>query len=112
MTTEDETIDAILGAILLPFGVVMAFVIGPILKGLVLCKLWAWFIVPVFHLPGLSIVYAIGIGIVLNTFMPSSFPKSDDKKKSATAMSMELILKPMLVPAVSFTFGYVVHLFA
>ena len=39
-------------------------VYGIILNGWALVKLWSWFIVPTFHLPGLTIPAAIGLGIV------------------------------------------------
>ena len=38
--------------------------------GFVLTKLWGWFIIPIFHLPVLTIVPAMGIMITICLFRP------------------------------------------
>lgn len=49
-------------------GVLILFVLEILLNGYVLSKLWAWFMVPVFKLPVLTVTAAIGISLCL-TFM-------------------------------------------
>lgn len=41
--------------------VVLAMIISPIINGFVFMKLWLWFVVPVFQVPALRLVEAIGI---------------------------------------------------
>lgn len=59
--------------------------ISAVWHGYVLTKLWAWFIVPIFHLPVLTIAPAIGIVIVLNFLTKtdtSDLKKEDDGKET------------------------------
>ena len=44
---------------------IICSVIGIIAYGYTFSLLWKWFIVPIFHLPELSIVYSIGIITIL-----------------------------------------------
>ena len=46
--------------------VALAMAIGSIFNGYALSVLWGWFVVPVFGLPQISIVPAIGIAIVVS----------------------------------------------
>lgn len=50
-------------------GVLAAFCLtiflGSVWSGYVLTILWGWFIVPVFHLPALLLVPAMGLGLVV-----------------------------------------------
>lgn len=46
------------------FTLVLGFA-SNLVKGWALTKLWAWFVVPVFHLPVLSIVQGIGLTLVV-----------------------------------------------
>lgn len=41
-------------------------VLGTILRGVVIWKLWDWFMVPNFHLPPLRIALAIGLGLLVS----------------------------------------------
>lgn len=40
--------------------------LSAIIRGFVLTKLWMWFIIPIFNLPNLILIHAIGILIILN----------------------------------------------
>lgn len=49
----------------------------------VLMHLWAWFVVPTFHLPALSLPLAIGMRLVLGFLTPLGMPhpRKDDKEE-------------------------------
>jgi len=47
------------------FTTILLWVYGYVLHGWVLTKLWAWFIVPTFALPALSLPAAIGVSVVV-----------------------------------------------
>lgn len=66
-----------------------------ILRGFVLTKLWAWFVVPFFGLPALSIPLAIGISLLIGFLAQSPTAKdveSGDWKKSFSIS----ILSPLI----------------
>lgn len=88
-------------------------VLGPIWSGYILSVLWAWFVVPVFHLPPLSIPFAIGIGSVIR-LLTYQVPDEKDGKKDADPA--KALLRAMgwafIYPLVVLVFGFIVHLFA
>ena len=78
---------------------VLGFLVaGVLIRGLCLSVLWGWLIVPVFHLPRLSIAAALGLSVVLNFFHPAS---TKDKTLKGTFSEM---LAMLLI-------GYVIHFF-
>ncbi len=56
-----------------------------IIHGWALSKLWAWFIVPTFALPYLSITAAIGIGMVVG-FMAKEVKPTQEKRDFGTVL--------------------------
>jgi hypothetical protein len=53
--------------------------------GFVLMKLWAWFVVPMFHLPVLTIVAAVGLGLIV-AFLTHQKPADTEENPMATLM--------------------------
>ena len=86
-------------AILLLGGVGL-FILGSILRGWVLSILWGWFVVPVFSLPNLTVVQAIGISLIIGFLTYQSDAKSndtDDDRKSKARVTITLsIVYPLL----------------
>ena len=74
-------------AVLKAFGavalVVTAVVVGVTVRGWVLATMWVWFIVPIFHLPSLTIPQAIGVSMVLALLTKDTASNADDKKSTA-----------------------------
>ncbi len=68
-----------------------------LIRGSCLSVLWGWLIVPVFHLPRLSIAAALGLSLVLNFFHPAT--KQGTLKSACCEMLVALLM------------GYVVHFF-
>lgn len=101
-----ETLLLILGGTLIT---VAAMAVTSIWSGFVLTKLWIWFIVPIFHLPVLTIVPAIGLCIVvsyLTTQAPAAKDERDGKEKATDIFSYGLIY-----PTLMLALGWAVHLF-
>jgi hypothetical protein len=83
-----ESILIILGSLVGVFG---AMFLNAFLRGYVLTWLWLWFAVPVFGLPQLSIVQAIGVSVIIS-FLTVKFSDENPKeenKKSFTQLSIE-----------------------
>ena len=53
--------------------------------GFVLMKLWAWFIVPLFHLPALTIAAAIGLGLIASFLTHQMRPDNEENPLAAMA---------------------------
>lgn len=89
--SDESTADTIAAAILgFPIVVaVTAVVFFPlaILRGFVLMMLWGWYVVPLFHLPSLTIAYAYGLGLLASYAIPSG-----DRKPS-----WGMVVYPVLV---------------
>ena len=92
-------------------GIVFLFVVvipaAIIMNGWILSIMWGWFIVPLFHLPELTIPYAIGISSVAGLFMNKSTQNKIDEgifsEKLIKALSVTF-----LVPLMVLGFGWIV----
>jgi len=78
-----------------------------VLKGLVLVKLWSWFIVPVFGLPILSTPQAIGISLVIQYFVGVNNGTKDNTREE----KVKGIINLFLMPIIALLLGFVVKLF-
>lgn len=77
--------------------------------GFVFSRLWAWFVVPVFGLPYLTVVQAVGINLVVN-FLMARYPKDESKIEDGQLVKVDgvdAITKraTWLLLYVSFTWG-------
>lgn len=78
-------------------------------QGFVLTKLWAWFIVPVFGLPALGLVPAIGLAAVI-TYLTTSVPH-DIKDKGYSDLVGHQVSVGLILPAFALLTGWFWHLF-
>lgn len=85
--------------------------LGAILEGYVLTVLWGWFIIPIFHLPPLTIVPAIGIALVVGLLTYHSNPDVEEKKRTGWEQFALLMGKLFARPLVVLAFGWAVHKF-
>lgn len=92
-------------AILALFGIPVLLAASAIWRGFVLSLLWAWFIVPLFGLPALSIPYAIGLSIVVG-FLSHQAGKVDDDQNWGSAVTVAA-----LYPALALLAGWIVTKF-
>ena len=95
--------------ILIILGGALILALSSILRGYVLTWLWLWFIVPVFHLPELGIVQAIGISAVVGflTTKYSNVDESELKKKTFATAVIESFCLSLAILGI----GYLVKLF-
>ena len=96
---------AIIGVI----GFIAVSFLNYILNGFALTVLWGWFIVPVFGLPVLAIVPAIGLVLVVGFLTHRVTKKSDSK--STSDMLVEALIASLLNPLVFLLIGWIVTLF-
>lgn len=90
--------------------IVGTIVIGSIANGYTLSLLWKWFVVPVFDIPVLSVVQAIGFGMVI-TFLTRHSTSSGDKAKDIYEAAGEMLGNAILYPVLVIALGYIVTLF-
>lgn len=77
---------------------------GAIWGGIVLKALWAWFVVPTFGLPDLSLRVAIGVGLVASFLTHQYVPTKDEDLPQA-------IIHEFFYPLIALVMGLVVRLF-
>jgi len=107
MDSKSKDVFSCLGiAVFLP----LVIIVGSIAGGWALSTLWGWFIVPVFNLPPLTIVQAIGVSIVVGTLKGSSSTNSDSKKKETSEL-ISAIFVALLTPLFSVFLGWLLTLF-
>jgi uncharacterized membrane protein len=94
-------------------GIVATFIVCAFLSalysGYVLSVLWAWFVVPTFGLPALTIPVAIGLALIV-----SFMAKSDAEEKTddeITSKIVSAVVKAILKPSFALLFGWVATLF-
>lgn len=100
---------ALLFGLLAIFGVVALVIAGyALLDAVVLTHLWAWFIVPIFHLPMLTLTAAIGVSLVWGWL---SYKCRDDElpELKTTKEKIKRWCKPFRRALVTLGIGYVVH---
>ena len=90
-------------------GIFALLVISSLLRGFVLVKIWGWFIVPLFHLPVLTLLPAIGLALVVG-FMTYQYQYSKDER-SAGEKVFESIFLTFLYPLAVLLTGWVITLF-
>jgi hypothetical protein len=77
-----------------------------LLRGFVVAKLWAWFVVPVFALPGLSTVAALGIGMMLAYITQNTGSREDDRPTlSFASQTLTQALNSAIVLGIGFIFS-------
>lgn len=88
-------------------GVALSLAAVAAMRGWVLTKLWAWFIVP-FGAPALSIPYAIGLALIV-TYLTSrtSITKTAPTEIDWTKAFVEIVVGPLL----TLLLGWAVTLF-
>lgn len=80
-------------------------------SGYVLSTLWAWFIVPAFGVPGLSIAYAIGLALIVSYTTDHSFKKKQSYDESLSEQLCRAVGIAAIRPALALLCGWIVTLF-
>ena len=84
------------------FTAILVGIYTSILKGLALCYLWGWFVVPIFHLPPLSIPVAIGLGYIGNHF---TYKYKKEEKGETLEEIVPYILEKVIFQTLYFIFA-------
>lgn len=84
-------------------------ILGPILRGWVLSKLWLWFIVTSFHVQPLAITQCIGLSLIIGFLTKENIHTEDtrDAKEKFFSGLAQVFLGPLFVLA----FAYIISLF-
>lgn len=81
-------------------------IIALLWRGFVFAKLWAWFIVPVFALPGLTIGTAIGVAAVVSFLTAKVDVK--EKEKQTLEYFYQSVVVALVHPATCLLFGWII----
>lgn len=93
----------------MPFLIMLALSpLTSIIRGLVLCKLWDWFMVPSLGLPHLRIPFALGLSLIVN-FLTFHYQKEEEKEPSEQIATY--ILCTVVMPIFVLGFGWIYTLF-
>ncbi len=88
----------------------LTIIVNALLSGWILSVLWGWFIIPVFHLPALTIPYAIGISIVAG-LLTHQYQDRNTKNKSAEERITDVLMVSIIDPLLVLVIAWVVKLF-
>lgn len=84
-------------SIALLFGFMAYIAFSMVWSGYVLHIIWAWFAVPLFSLPALSIPAAIGVSITTHYLTHSYTPKYKDHKPDTADAVLDTVLRPLII---------------
>jgi len=87
-------------------GILAAAIISIFLKAFVTAKLWAWFIVPTFAAPQISLPVAYGISVISVLLTYQRGGKTEEDRKAS-----EILGFAIAAPLVALLFGYIATLF-
>lgn len=87
--------------------IVLSVVLGIPLSGWVLSVMWGWFVVPVFHLPDLTVWQAVGLSCIV-AFLKSS-SNNDNKTKTEVEIISNLLVAAFFSPLLALGFAWIVH---
>jgi hypothetical protein len=86
----------------------VAIVFSTVFDGMVLVKMWEWFIVPTFNAPMLSLPVAIGVGLIVAFLTVHSMQETEkDFVERALSTLMWVVAKPLIYLFI----GWIVTLF-
>ena len=94
------------GAIGLPAVIMVSY----LWRAYVLTILWAWFVTPIFHLPHLGLVPAIGV-VLVASFLAYGYHASPKDERSFGEQMAAAIGYAALSPALYLLFGWIAHMF-
>jgi len=89
---------------------ILATIIGILVRGFVITKLWIWFIVPIFETTPLRLVEAIGLSFIIGFIIYRKSSKSDDGE-SFWAAFVSSIVETLSASIFALLFGWIIQLF-
>jgi hypothetical protein len=102
----------IAGMVCLLFGTIGVLITSTLIKGVVLSKLWQWFVVSSFGLPPMSIAVAIGISMIVSYLTVTKLPKDENPSgATSTQIANKFFGFSIFYPLMVLFFGWIVHFF-
>jgi multisubunit Na+/H+ antiporter MnhB subunit len=86
---------------------VLAMIISIIVSGFAFCKLWLWFVVPIFGLPVLTLVQAAGI---INIVGYITYRKEQKDERDPSVVMYEAFIWSMAKAILYLIVGFFLHL--
>ncbi len=96
----------VFGCIGIGFVFILISTVEVIINGWALSALWGWFVVPIFNLPSLTIIQAIGIGLILS-YITNKSPSQEDNRKTSEKI-IDGIARSIMAPIFSVGTGWVI----
>lgn len=90
--------------------IVLSFIITTLVGGFVFMKLWAWFIVSIFHLPSLNIIEAIGVMMIINYATHRSSSKTE-KSENPINDFLSLVITNIIISLLVLLIGWILSFF-
>ncbi len=98
-----------ISCIVLSIVTIFSLVVGFLMWGWVFSIMWGWFIVPIFDAPQISVLYAMGIYMLVGMF---KFKREDIEPTKSNDLSVSianLFVYSIINPLVALFFGWIVH---
>lgn len=88
--------------------VILTLILNIIFCGFVFQKLWIWLILPVFNLPVLTLIQAIGVMFFINATIKVT---KKDEAKDFWETYINQLLNSIIIASVALGIGYLITLF-
>lgn len=99
------------GCLALAAYTVVAVPIASALRGWVLSRMWAWFMVPTFHLPALGVAAAIGIAATVRLVTYQADADKDHEDEGTAERIIKASIRAVVLPLFVLGFGWCVKQF-
>ncbi len=84
--------------------------LGAVFNGLVIKAAWAWFAVPIFGLPMLSLGKSVAVAFLVGYMTSSVDPNAAKEQKSSLEKIATSIAWLFVKPAIGYLFAWILHL--
>lgn len=82
-------------------------------RAYVLTCLWAWFVVPLFDVPKLGVLYAVGILTLVSLFQQHKYEHKDEQDREQDLKNaIGGLAQAVVIITIVWGFAYIVHLIA
>lgn len=89
---------------------IITIVVSSVMNGWVLSILWGWFISPIFNVPNISVLAAIGLSLVAG-MLTTSNSSDGEKRKDTTDLIATVLSRAVISPLLTLFIGYIVNVF-
>lgn len=101
MSEQERKLIGYLGQVAL---FILLLVSSSLINGYTICTLWAWFAVPTFGLPSLTIAQALGLSLTVSYF---SIQQTEKTEAGFTEKLIKAMTQIILKPAIFLSLGWI-----